>query len=97
MSWDFDISKESFNYTYNVASMFLSCDSELGIRVINKLTGKQALPILRRLRNNMEDNEDAMLLLEPDNGWGNYEGALHLVNKLIKASIDNKRHKWEVS
>ena len=97
MSWDFDINEDSFNYTYNVSSMFCSCYEDRGIRIIHGLTGEQTIPLLRVLRVYMEDHKAELLELEPDNGWGDYDGALGLVNNLIKASIDNKTYKWDVS
>ena len=94
MSYDMKIADEDFNYTYNVAEMWYSCYPDKGIRKHYGLTGKQALPILRKLREYMEDNKTKLKKMEPDNGWGSYEGALVFVNKLIAASLRHPRAKW---
>ena len=94
MSYDMGIGEESFNYTYNVSKMWYGCYPEKGIREHYGLSGEEAIPVLRRLREDMEDHSEQNIELEPANGWGSYEGALNFVSSLIGASIRNKDEVW---
>lgn len=95
MSYDLSIGNEDFNYTYNVSQMWYDFYPDRGIREHYGMTGKDSLPILRYLRNHMEDNEASMREMEPDNGWGSYEGALEFVGELILAAIRNPDEIWD--
>lgn len=95
MSYDMNIGNEDFNYTYNVSPMWYACYKKKGIRKHYGLTGKDAIPVLRKLRNFMEDNMCDLIRLNPENGWGDYYGALGFVNKLILASLRNPNEIWE--
>jgi len=89
-----EIGGMNFNYTYNVSGMWCDCYQASGIREHYGLTGKEAVPVLRKLREHMEDNMDRLLEFEPSNGWGGFDGALDFVNRLIAASIANPDEKW---
>lgn len=95
MSYDMGIGEEDFNYTWNVAPMWYDLYKENGIREIYGLTGKQAVPVLRALREHMEDNAERLRELEPDNGWGSFDGALAFVSNLIAASLRNPDDLWD--
>ena len=95
MSYDMDIGDEYFNYTYNVSGMFYDCYPEKGIREHYALTGKDALPVLKKLRSHMEDNAERLKKMEPDNGWGSFDGAYEFVGKLVMASSRNLEQIWE--
>jgi hypothetical protein len=95
MSYDMSIGDEDFNYTYNVAPMWRDLYKENGIREIYGLTGEKAIPVLRLLREHMEDNRERLVKMNPSNGWGDYEGALWFVNELLGASIVNKIGIWK--
>ncbi len=89
------IGEEEFNYTYNVSPMWYACFPENGIRQHYGKTGGEALDILRYLRGYMEDNREALMKLDPENGWGSYDGALQFVTDLINASIRNPFDVWQ--
>lgn len=95
MSYDLSIGYEDFNYTYNVAPMWYACYPDKGIRTIYGLSGEEAIPVLNELRQYMEDNSEELLVMNPSNGWGSYEGAINFVSKLILASYRNKTEIWE--
>jgi hypothetical protein len=95
MSYDMQIGDEDFNYTYNVASMWYDCYPDKGIREIYGAQGSVALKILRKLREHMEDNAERLREMEPDNGWGSFDGALEFINKLIAASLRNPNKQWK--
>ena len=94
MSYDLYIGDEWFNYTSNVAPMWNAC-YEKGIEEILGLTGGESFPVLRELREFMEDNKDELKEMEPANGWGTYEGALEFVSDLILGAIQNPNKVWD--
>ena len=94
MSYDMSIGNSSFNYTYNVSCMWYDCFQH-GIREHYGLTGKQAVPLLRRLREHMENNFERLEQMNPTNGWGDFDGALNFVSELIMASLRNPCDVWE--
>ena len=94
MSYDMSIGIEDFNYTYNVAGMWYASEPEKGIRAIYGLTGEQAVPVLRNMRDYMENHWADMVEMEPSNGWGSALGALTFLNELIVASIKNPKEIW---
>ena len=103
MSWHFSIGEAGFNYTYNVAPMFYSatialgcCPDDAGIRVLDDMGGRQAVKVLRAIREFMEENSVEMKELNPASGWGDYEGAMTLLNNLIVASIENPNSLWSI-
>lgn len=95
MSYDMEINGEEFNYTYNVSQMWYAAIPDKGIRAHYGMTGSEALLPLRHIREYMEDNREALLSMEPDNGWGSFDGALAFVNKLISASLRNPDSAWD--
>ena len=94
MSYDMQIGDLHFNYTYNVSEMWYAAMPDKGIRCIYGLTGRDAVRPLRQIREYMEDNRTEMLALEPENGWGSYEGALQFVNDLIMVSLKIPDEIW---
>lgn len=95
MSYDMHIGHEQFNYTWNVSPMWYKAYPEKGIRLHYGMLGKSAIQPLRTLREYMEDNRDTLVKLNPENGWGDYDGALQFVTNLINASIRNPDEIWE--
>ena len=95
MSYDITHGEEKFNYTYNVAKMWYAAKPNKGIRCFYGMTGQDALAEQKDIRNYMEDNRGEMLVHEPSNGWGSYQGALDFVNKLIASSLANPNTIWE--
>lgn len=95
MSYDISNDHESFNYTYNVSGMWYDCYPEKGIREFYGLSGKDAVPVLRKLREHMEDNAERLREMEPDNGWGTFDGALAFVTELIIESLRHPDSIWD--
>lgn len=95
MSYDMGIGELSFNYTYNVSGMWYASQPEKGIRAIYGLTGAEAVPVLRSMRDYMEDHWAEMLKMEPSNGWGSADGAHEFLGNLIKASLTYPNEIWE--
>lgn len=95
MSWDFWMERDpepgerlgipecDANYTYNVSDMFydaLPCSD--GIRGLNGAKGKDCIKLLEHAIHMMTTYPDKYKAMNPENGWGSYEGALGLLNKL---------------
>jgi len=96
MSWDTCISidtggdemalvEDVGNYTYNVAPMYYGAFGEGGFRQLNKMNCKDATPILKKAIKNMMVNKQEYTKMNPPNGWGNYEGALEYLKKILQA------------
>ena len=94
MSYDMDIGSDEFNYTCNVSGMWYDCYPEKGIREYYGLSGEESVPVLRKLREHMEDNAERLREMEPDNGWGSFDGAVGFVNDLIAAALRNPHEVW---
>ena len=98
MSWDFlmeiDVGGEepmllSFeeNATYNLSPMFYKAFGKEGIRGLNNKSGLECEPLIKKALVEMKTNQAEYELLNPKNGWGNYEGAIDLLVNLLRWSI----------
>lgn len=95
MSYDMSIGEEDFNYTYNVAPMWYAALPEFGIRSHHGMSGKQALKPLLYIYKYMILNKASLIEMNPENGWGDYYGAMTFVHELIQASLRNPDEIWE--
>lgn len=78
------------NYTYNVYRMYQNAFSNFnGIKVLAGMSAKQAIPILESAIKNMKSSPEEYKLLNPSNGWGNYEGALNYLEGIL---LECKEH-----
>lgn len=76
---------EWHNYTYNVAPMFaLAFEADDGIRSLHGLTGAEAAPRIEAAVRYFEQHMDEMRALNPPNGWGNAEGALRFLRRILE-------------
>ena len=96
MSWDINIKAKreisiyKANITYNLSSMYYKClDKELGVEIFDKITCKEALPILQKAIEDLIDNKAEYEKLNPQNGWGSYEHLLITFIDMRKCCIDN--------
>jgi len=70
------------NYTYNVSPMFYEAFKGLldeGINGLHGMLGKDARPMIETAIRRMQAAPKKYQKWNPDNGWGNYEGALNLL------------------
>lgn len=95
MSYDMNIGTEEYGFTYNCSKMFYRCFPLQGIRTHYGLTGKQAIPILKKLQWYMINHNQSLKLLNPANGYGDFDSALAFVTKLLIASVNNPDEIWE--
>ncbi len=76
------------NYTFNVSPMFAKAlDSETGpnwaLYVLNGMKAGDALPRLREGVRRMEEEPDVYRAMNPENGWGDYDGALRVLRSFV--------------
>lgn len=95
MSYSMKIGEEETGYTYNVSKMWYAASPGDGIRSHYGLTGKDAVAQLMIIYSYMVRNYDHLVIFNPDNGWGDYYGALEFVHKLIALSLQNPDEIWE--
>lgn len=79
MSYDIQIGNLNQNYTSNVSSMWDKAMPSLNLRDMHGLTGKECVQQLAEGVEHMARNRHQYLPLEPENGWGDYGGALALL------------------
>jgi hypothetical protein len=87
------IGDESFNLTYNVAPMLYK-HNEQGIRFIYGKSGLEASVLLIDMYHYFLDNMEELEKMNPENGWGSWSNTVDLLNKIIKASVNNKDKIW---
>ena len=76
------------NVTYNLANIYYKC-IEGGLKSLNEMTCKEAIPILNKAIENMIKNEKEYRKLEPDNGWETYDGLLQKFKDLRNSCEEN--------
>ena len=81
----------SFNYTSNVGSMYFSA-GKLRIKDLNGKTGEEAVAMLEPVVSYMETHPAEMKALAPDNGWGNFTGALEFVRNILDTCAANPEY-----
>ena len=65
------------NITYNLSAMYYKAiDKDLGLKKLEGMTCKEALPIIDKAIKDMVSNREEYEKLNPSNGWGTYEGLL---------------------
>jgi len=77
------------NYTFNVSPMYIKA---MGI-TLGSLHNKPVYEVLHVIRSgidNMNCDPEVYRALNPNNGWGKYEGALQFLNAIYKACYENK-------
>ena len=96
MSWDINIKAKrevsilETNITYNLSDMYYKCvDKEKGLKIFDNMSCKEALPILQKAIEDLIDNKEGYQKLNPENGWGSYEGVLGTFLDMRKCCVDN--------
>jgi hypothetical protein len=84
-----DVEVFATNYTSNVAGMwrFAMERSGAGMEVwqTGGMTGAEAAPLLEGALSHMQAFPVLYGPFEPDNGWGNYEGAMKFLYETVEA------------
>lgn len=79
------------NITYNLSPMYYKAiDKEKGIRKLNDMTCKEALPIINGAIKDMIENKEEYEKLNPENGWGSYDGLLRELRNMRNICEENE-------
>lgn len=85
------------NITYNLAPMYYKCiDINGGLKALNGMKCKDAIPVLNRAIDDLIENKEEYEKLNPENGWGSYEGLLKSLKSLRIACLENPSGKVEI-
>ena len=78
------------NITYNLAPMYYKCiDKEKGLKKLDNMSCKEALPIINNAITDLLNNADEYRKLNPENGWGSYEGLLSKLQEIRNCCENN--------
>ncbi len=78
------------NVTYNLSKMYYKCiDKEKGFKKLDGMNCKKALPIINNAIQDMLNNADEYRKLNPENGWGSYEGLLKTLQDMRNCCESN--------
>lgn len=75
------------NYTYNVSPMYRKALKEVegGFSGLNGFSAEKAAPLIELAISRMIVSPETYREMEPDNKWGNYEGAIRYLRDLLDA------------
>lgn len=74
---------DGINYTYNVWPMYYDVLGGTGVNDLDGKTGRECIPLLRAAVAKMETSPAKYREMNPDNGYGDYEGALRTLRELL--------------
>lgn len=80
-----EVSVFDANYTHNVTPMWTKAGVYESLYESEGKTASEILPTLREGYKQMVDNSSEYEKLNPENGWGSYDGALKFLKEFIKA------------
>lgn len=75
-------------YTYNVSRMFQNALGQ-SLTAFNQMNAGESVELLLKGVNDMEAYPAFYRAMNPDNGWGDYEGALDYLRSLLRACQDH--------
>lgn len=91
------------NYTYNVSGMWYKAfplrDNEgqpTGIRGLDGLSGAEGAEALKAAVAYMVEHKTELEALNPENGWGSYDGALRLLREMLHYTEGYPEGTWHV-
>ncbi len=76
------------NYTYNVYGMYFKAMGQ-GLNKFNDVKCADAIPLLQKGVRAMQDDPKEYRKLNPENGWGDYDGALRYLQNLLDECVRN--------
>ena len=85
------------NYTYNVASMFRDAIGGDGLYELYGKSAKDCLSLLENSIFKMKNDTKHYENMNPENGWGDYKGALKVLERLYYACVENEDSKVIIS
>lgn len=82
----------SYSYTYNVAPMFVKAFSGgEGIYTLVGITGEKAISVIKDAIAYFDTHKDALKLLNPENQWGDFDGARALLVNILEIAKEHPR------
>lgn len=76
--------------TYNLAKMYYKAiDEKLGLKKLKGLACKEVLPIINNAIKDMIDKKEEYKKMNPENGWGSYDGLLKVFKKIREVCEEN--------
>jgi hypothetical protein len=87
---------ESANMTSNVAPMWRRAIGGDGVAGFHGHPGSECIPLLRKGIANMQDNPAEYEAMNPDNGWGDYEGAVEYLRQLLDMALAHPKAVFHV-
>jgi len=89
-------STESLNYTYNVSPMWYEIYPKQDHMVdVDGLTGKESLSLLECALQMLESSPSKFIAMNPENGWGSYEGFKKYITELILIAKEHPDWVWQ--
>jgi hypothetical protein len=88
---------ESFNYTSNVNPIWTKALGGEGLRDLEGMTGEKAQPFLVKAICHMAAHPEVYKPMEPENGWGNYHGAMNFLTRILQICQENPKAKVGMS
>ena len=83
---------ECGNMTWNVSPMYYDAlELEHGIRGLDGMDGQSALKHLNKAISKMVRNAEKYRVMNPENGWGNYDSALHFLEVIRNSCVKNPK------
>ena len=78
------------NYTWNVSPMFvLAFKNKKGLDIINNEPAFVAADMLGAAINRMIESRETYEKLNPENGWGSYDGAVMFLQKIREKCVEH--------
>lgn len=77
------------NYTSNVSGMWFDA---LGGQRLSALNGRKASDVIELLQTaiaDMEARPEYYSMMNPSNGWGNYEGAVNYLKNILRECLEH--------
>jgi hypothetical protein len=75
---------DDLNYTYNVSPMYYDAfDGNKGVNILQGKTGEECIPWLETAIKKFKADPEKYQKLNPKNGWGDYSGALRVLEELL--------------
>lgn len=84
------------NYTSNIGGMYNKAFGQ-DWKFINGMNCQEALPFIINAVLYMKQNKKDLIKMNPENGWGDYDGALKYLSDLELGCVNHPNCKIEIS
>lgn len=77
------------NYTKNVSNMFRAAIEDIGLKRFHGMGAEFAILLINKAILKMQSDPERYKKMNPENGWGDYEGALKVLQNLHAACVQH--------